>query len=137
MCPPPCASGSIIPSPLPSLLQRRYIYRAHTVYAVIANGRANIFLFPRSTHAIILYGYICTDGRALPPPPTTFTWPDIVIVFFVFYAILSHYFLDDDVQNDRFACRPSHPITYYIIVVVVVVVSEKYRNSIIIYYYNE
>jgi len=76
-----CASGSIIPPP-----SHRHccsdagilcIYRAHTVYAVIANGRANNFLFPRSAHAIIyiilyyiirIHLYRRTAFPLTPPP---------------------------------------------------------------------
>jgi len=90
------------------------IYRAHTVYAVIANGRANIFLFPRSTHHFIRI-YLQTDARSslllFPDTSSPAAGHCYRIFRFLRYYIFS---ATTTFIYDRFPrCRPPDYILYY------------------------
>lgn len=103
------------------------IYRAHTVYAVIANGRANIFLFPRSTHHFIRI-YLQTDARSslllFPDTSSPAAGHCYRIFRFLRYYII---FGDDDVYIRSFSSLP--PARLHIILLLLLSSPEKYRNS--------
>lgn len=103
------------------------IFRSHTVYAVIANGRANIFLFPRSAHHVIR---IQTDARSsLLLFPDVFTGRRTLLSYFSFFTLL--YFFGNDVYIRSFSSLP--PARLHIILLLLSS-PEKYRNSNIIIY---
>lgn len=107
------------------------IYRAHTVYAVIANGRANNFLFPRSER-ISRYTDTFTDGRALLSsalPERLHRPPDIVIVFFVFYVIMFFLATTTFIYDYFLGCHPPDYILYYY--------CRLPKNTVIVIIYNE
>jgi len=93
------------------------IYRSHTVYAVIANGRANNFVFPRSAHHVIRI-HLQTDTRSsLLLFPNVFTGRRTLLSYFSFFTLL-YFFRHRRRLYTIVFLAAARPIKYYIIIVV-------------------